>query len=306
MKLELTQIEVDPTVQIRQGTSEDTIRGYEDSFDKLPPVDVFKTPDGFLLADGFHRIAAAKRLGLEQVDVTIHEGTRNDALEFAVIANTKNGDRLTSAERDAGIRRLKQIHPGWPNRQIADAMSVAERTVTRLAGIDKVKRTTFPLSDVPAARPDSLTDTHYREIAKAEEDDWQPLLEATQRRGWTSDGVAKAVRNLKDDRLPTHHKRDLVRGLADPVDEGADGSFAVSRDTISKKFREVNDNDAELALLRAFEHLANARLFRPEATVAEMQQPRLDRCVHDLPGYIAFLQDVLAAARQVRKPRAVL
>ena len=76
-KIAINKIVVDPTVQIRRANHEPTIRRYEESFDKLPPVVVFDVPgEGRLLADGFHRIAAAERLGRREIDATLRKGTR--------------------------------------------------------------------------------------------------------------------------------------------------------------------------------------------------------------------------------------
>ncbi len=96
MRLALSEIEIDPTIQIRRSNYEDTIQRYEEAFERLPPVDVFDTAEGLLLADGFHRIAAAERLGHSEIDATVRKGTRQDAAEHAVIANTKNGEPLTA------------------------------------------------------------------------------------------------------------------------------------------------------------------------------------------------------------------
>jgi ParB-like nuclease domain len=49
----------------------------------LPPVVVFDTPEGLLLADGYHRVAAARRLGLETVEAEVRKGSRHDALRYA-------------------------------------------------------------------------------------------------------------------------------------------------------------------------------------------------------------------------------
>ena len=38
---------------------------YAKIFDALPPIVVFDTAEGLLLADGYHRVAAARRRGLE-------------------------------------------------------------------------------------------------------------------------------------------------------------------------------------------------------------------------------------------------
>jgi hypothetical protein len=51
--------------------------------DELPPVVVFETEDGLLPADGYHRVAAARRRGAETVEADVRQGSRQDALRYA-------------------------------------------------------------------------------------------------------------------------------------------------------------------------------------------------------------------------------
>ncbi len=59
------------------------VERYSKILDGLPPVVVFDTPEGQLLADGYHRVAATRRLGLETVEAEIRGGSRHDALQYA-------------------------------------------------------------------------------------------------------------------------------------------------------------------------------------------------------------------------------
>jgi ParB-like chromosome segregation protein Spo0J len=52
--------------------------------DQLPPVMVFESDDGLLLVDGYHRMEAARRLGRTVVRAQVRQGSREDALRFAV------------------------------------------------------------------------------------------------------------------------------------------------------------------------------------------------------------------------------
>jgi ParB-like chromosome segregation protein Spo0J len=58
---------------------------YARTLDVLPPVVVFETPEGLLLADGYHRVAAARRRGLETVEAEVRSGSRHDALRYAAM-----------------------------------------------------------------------------------------------------------------------------------------------------------------------------------------------------------------------------
>jgi ParB-like chromosome segregation protein Spo0J len=49
----------------------------------LPPVVVFDTPEGLLVVDGYHRLAAARRCGLESIEAELRSGSRPDALQYA-------------------------------------------------------------------------------------------------------------------------------------------------------------------------------------------------------------------------------
>lgn len=57
------------------------VERYARTLDALPPVVVVDTPEGLLLADGYHRVAASRRLGLEEVEAEVRTGTRRDGLQ---------------------------------------------------------------------------------------------------------------------------------------------------------------------------------------------------------------------------------
>ena len=57
------------------------VERYARTLDALPPVVVVDTPEGLLLANGYHRVAASRRLGLEEVEAEVRTGTRREALQ---------------------------------------------------------------------------------------------------------------------------------------------------------------------------------------------------------------------------------
>lgn len=301
MKVRIADLVVDPTIQIRRGNHEQTIQRYMESFDQLPPVDVFDTPDGQLLADGFHRVASAERLGLTEIEADVRKGTRTEALEWAVVSNTKNADPLSPDERDTGIRRLKQIHPGWSNREIAKAMSVSEVTIRRVFDIDEVKQATFR-----GASRDAPSDSHYREIARAPREQWQPLVKAAQDRSWSRGETSLAVQALRDERIPAEHKEALLRGEADPLAVTSNGDLGVPLERVQRVMQEAAETDAHLALQKVLGAIANLRaVFTPEQMVQDMAAERRRQIAHDLRTvYIPFLESVAGAVEE-RKLEAV-
>jgi hypothetical protein len=80
------------------------VERYAGRFDDLPPVTVFETPEGPLLVDGYHRVAAARRLGLETVEAEVISGSREDALRYAAaVGATERG--ISREEAASYIKR---------------------------------------------------------------------------------------------------------------------------------------------------------------------------------------------------------
>jgi ParB-like chromosome segregation protein Spo0J len=209
----VASIKADPEVQIRKSTREEAIRRYEESFDRLPPVVVYELAGGqLLLADGFNRLAAALRLGLTSIQAEVRPGTRDDALEFAVVANCQSGEPLTREEIAAGVQRLRLLHgDSWSARKIADTMSIGRGTVQRVLTVDDVRKHV-------AWRPVGKVDERVLlEVAGADRSHWEKLVRAADRRRWTVDGVRQAVKNLADDSIPEERRRKILEGEADPV-----------------------------------------------------------------------------------------
>ena len=102
VRLAIKNIRRDPWVPVRlSGNDQETVQGYMEAFDHLPPVEFIKTLDGYLLADGFHRIAAAILLGHDKIEANVRKGTHDDALELAALANLRHGQPLTREDRNA-------------------------------------------------------------------------------------------------------------------------------------------------------------------------------------------------------------
>ena len=294
----IKDIVIDPAIQIRRGNHEDTVRRYEDSFDKLPPVEVFKTAEGLLLSNGFQRVAAASRLGRKEIDAVVRKGTREDALELAVIANMKNADPLTTDERDEGIRRLKQLHREWANSKIAQIMSVSEGTVRKVFQADLVARALISSrrGDEIAKKPSILA-----EIAGAPRAAWEPLAGAAIDRGWTRDETRLAVQNLRSERIPQSHKRELLAGKTDPFDVTADGELAVPTALVGRKIKELKQKDALLVLYRALEAAGGLRHFdMTKLADAVAEDGRLPKITEEVEEHVELWKELLAALRKVK------
>ena len=161
--ISLDAIRVDQAIQTRAATSEATIARYaEQMLDGVdfPPVSLFADGECFWLADGFHRVEAARRAGLAGIRATIRPGGRRDALFAALGANASHGLARTHADIER-VCRLVLSDPEWAamsNRKLAQHVGVQHPTISRWRGIveaeargeQPVERITTPPAPVVA------------------------------------------------------------------------------------------------------------------------------------------------------------
>jgi ParB-like chromosome segregation protein Spo0J len=95
---------VDPTAHL----DPDRVRDYAERLDDLPPVVAFRTERGLILADGYHRVAAAQARGMDTIDAEIRDGSAHEALLYAVGI----GAEQRGLSQDEVMRRLRQRSGG--------------------------------------------------------------------------------------------------------------------------------------------------------------------------------------------------
>src|SRR5690554_6662873 len=101
-QVRLGEINETPDLQMREaGVDPATVQEYAEAMEsgaEFPPVTLYRESDTFWPADGFHRIAAAKKLGRETIAAKVIDGTRRDAILHAAGANASHGLRRTQAD----------------------------------------------------------------------------------------------------------------------------------------------------------------------------------------------------------------
>ncbi len=90
-------------------TDEARVSEYAAILDDLPPITVFDTPAGLLVVDGYHRLAAALRLGRQTIDADVHTGSRTEALQFAV--RTASAQGVSEADAMDAVKRHSRNSP---------------------------------------------------------------------------------------------------------------------------------------------------------------------------------------------------
>ena len=135
-KLKLEKIVVTAGTDVRSEISEATVTEYGEAAHKkakLPPLVVFDTKDdGLLLADGFHRYFGFERQGIKEWDCDIREGTRADAIKFALGCNTTHGLRRSNDDKRHSVMIALKEFSKLSNRMVAQLCLVDDHTVAEV------------------------------------------------------------------------------------------------------------------------------------------------------------------------------
>lgn len=115
----LERIKVDAAIQPRKRPNADRITQFAEALlegAEFRPMVAFWDGDELWLSDGFHRHAAAHRVQLVTFPVEVREGTRRDAMLYAIEANCAHGALLTPAERRDAVVTIYQV--GETNQEV--------------------------------------------------------------------------------------------------------------------------------------------------------------------------------------------
>ena len=95
-----------------------------------PPVLVWGPENQ--IVDGYHRVAAARMLGLTSVEVEWFEGPAEATLIEALRRNVRHGLPLTLRDRSRAADRVLGQQPQWSDRRIASLCGLTAKTVARI------------------------------------------------------------------------------------------------------------------------------------------------------------------------------
>ncbi|MDR3635070.1 MAG: ParB N-terminal domain-containing protein [Isosphaeraceae bacterium] len=129
--LPLDELVLDPSLNLRDRLDDFTVERYADSWERMPPITVYEVDGQFLVADGFHRHAAAVLLGRRTIRAEVVEGSMTDALDFVSSVNLFHGLPLTRAERRRAVEVKMRIHHDWSDRRMAEELGVSRELVAK-------------------------------------------------------------------------------------------------------------------------------------------------------------------------------
>lgn len=178
VKIRLDKIKVDGDLQVRDKINEDAVREYAEVIregGKMPPVTVFFDGKTYHLADGWHRFFAHKQAAFPEIEAEVHDGTRRDAILFALSANDKHGLRRTNADKRRSVLVLLEDFEWseWNNTKIAEVCGVSATFV------DKIRKEMNTAT--PTTRKVSRGGVEYEmdtsKMGKKDITKWDPLPE---------------------------------------------------------------------------------------------------------------------------------
>ena len=142
----LALIRLDPGTQVRARIDEEVVGEYAQAMGKgapFPEVTLVKeTPYHFAIADGWHRVLAAKKLGRKHILARWTPGDRQTTLRIALRANAAHGLRRTNADKRRAVELALKAFPRLSSRQIADLCAVSHFMVDAVRGADVAENAT--------------------------------------------------------------------------------------------------------------------------------------------------------------------
>lgn len=141
-------------LQARDWMSDDTVADYAAAMEAgavFPPLVVFwdkDEPNVYWLADGYHRLAAAKAIGGKKIEVEIKNGLHRDAVLYAASANAKHGLRRTNSDkrRAASVLLSDREWSKWSDREIGKLLAIDHKT------IGKIRSELAPTGEFPSSK----------------------------------------------------------------------------------------------------------------------------------------------------------
>jgi hypothetical protein len=136
-QIDIDLIEVGGGTQSRVELDDATVDDYKQAMQNgatFPPIDVYHDEEKYWLADGFHRLYAAKLVNRTTIAANVHEGTKRDAILHSVGANAAHGLRRSNLDKRRAVEILLQDEEWgkWSDNAIAKQCGVSQPFVSKL------------------------------------------------------------------------------------------------------------------------------------------------------------------------------
>ena len=145
----IKDITVDTELQARARMSEPVTQEYAALLMEgvnFPPVVLFDDGVKKYLADGFHRLYAAKRVGRDRIQAEIHRGSKHEGFMYSLRANSSHGlQRSNEDKRHCVMKLLDDFeYIDKSDREIAELCAVSHTFVGKIRAGNKSSATNKP------------------------------------------------------------------------------------------------------------------------------------------------------------------
>lgn len=142
--IQLDGVRLDGGTQPREAFDESVLAEYAESMElddrgfvvdpsgqEWDPIVVYDDDDQLWLADGFHRVRAARSRGINEFQARVIVGNLRDAIKFSLSANAKHGLRRTNADKRRAVERALQDSEwgAFSARALAELCAVSDYMV---------------------------------------------------------------------------------------------------------------------------------------------------------------------------------
>ena len=156
--LPVTDLQVDEAIRPRESLNTFVIDEYatlyreEEGDAVLPPLAVFQVDGTYYVADGFHRLEAARWAKKATLPCQVHAGSRRDAMIYAIFANLRRGFPYGYGDKQRILERLlgDAEHATRSDRALARDVGVSHVYVWRIrARLTEHRRLQETLATLP-------------------------------------------------------------------------------------------------------------------------------------------------------------
>jgi hypothetical protein len=101
---------------------------------RFPPIVLFSDGERYWLADGWHRVLAARQAKLTEFPAEVRQGSQRDALLYSISANADHGLPRTNADKRKAVGLLLNDNEWkhWNDTEIARRCRVSQAFVSKL------------------------------------------------------------------------------------------------------------------------------------------------------------------------------
>ncbi len=146
-EIKISLIRLDGGTQPREEIDPDVIAEYRERMeegDEFPPIILFYDGSVHWLADGFHRVYAAKRNGFTALAAIVKQGTQRDAQWYSFGANRDHGKRRDRGDIKRAIEAIleddqwRKISQSKIAEHVGCGQSYVSEVASHLIGTDKI------------------------------------------------------------------------------------------------------------------------------------------------------------------------